>query len=399
VQKVRRLGGVRSIAVLSAEVLLTFALIVIPMSIPPPALLVKELPYAALTSGKWNDSFPVWSPNGKLLAFMSEQAKPAGIYVLTLADQASKRITPKGVEADNPSWSPDSLGVAYWTKTGSRGDINIAFVFNSSIFSMTSGAYQVPRQQPRWSPDGTRLLFFVSDGVDQLLSVEIATKKVKVVAEVSGGNYTADWLSNSKVIYTSSVQGFSQIWWADLASGTRGVLIGGNATFVSTALAPRAGRFTYITDLVPDYRWDLGDPFYYRQGDFNIWAANLDGTNTSFQFGLVPEAEGSVNLLNFPFIPAPISPNQMPALAPDGSFVAFIADNVLYGESLYLWKEGTPMGTTGSVGPTNSTLSSPSWASDSIHLAFVASINGFNHIFSLDVSKIGMMVQFGANPG
>ena len=98
-------------------------------------------------------------------------------------------------------------------------------------------------------------------------------------------------------------------------------------------------------------------------------------------------------------IPAPIPTNQTPALSPDGKFVAFIADNILYGECLYLWKEGTPEGTTGSVGLTNSTLSAPAWNPDSVHLAFVATINGFSKIYSIDTSKVGIMIQYGANPG
>ena len=74
-----------------------------------------------LTSGEGNDLSPVWSPDGKWLAFVSKRSSDSAnqLYVIAPDGGEARRLTgvPTGVSA--PKWFPDSQKIAFissvWT--------------------------------------------------------------------------------------------------------------------------------------------------------------------------------------------------------------------------------------------------------------------------------------------
>lgn len=71
-----------------------------------------------LTSGEANDSSPVWSPDGALIAFVSQRGddKQPQLYVIPFDGGEARRVTniPTGVMA--PKWFPDSRRIAFLTQ-------------------------------------------------------------------------------------------------------------------------------------------------------------------------------------------------------------------------------------------------------------------------------------------
>jgi Tol biopolymer transport system component len=84
------------------------------------------------------------------------------------------------------------------------------------------------------------------------------------------------------------------------------------------------------------------------------------------------------------------------AWSSEGRLLAYTASTSLYGTCLYLWEEGTGTGSVGSVGPVNSSVTSPTWSPDNVNVAFAAIVGGHSHIYVLDTSKVGIVPQFGA---
>jgi hypothetical protein len=121
------------------------------------ALLVLALPASAarlpvLASHAW---WPVFSPNGKLVAFTTVNGQ-GRVFTLEVVNAGTKRVTQlaRGSYQLFPSWSPDSTRVAYQ----SAGRVWTVGVDGKGRRAVHAGLY------PAWSPDG-RTIAYVENGV------------------------------------------------------------------------------------------------------------------------------------------------------------------------------------------------------------------------------------------
>jgi Tol biopolymer transport system component len=94
-----------------------------------------------------------WSPRGDKIAFVSRRDGNLGIYVMNTDGTGQHRLTRNTVRDGNPVWSPD----------GRR----IAFESNWQVYVMNadgSGQQRLTRNEglnlrPAWSPDGQTIAF------------------------------------------------------------------------------------------------------------------------------------------------------------------------------------------------------------------------------------------------
>jgi dipeptidyl aminopeptidase/acylaminoacyl peptidase len=66
-----------------------------------------------LTTHPANDGSPVWSPDGKTVAFISARSGGSQIWLLSLAGGEPRQFTTLSTEADQPVWSPDGKSIAF----------------------------------------------------------------------------------------------------------------------------------------------------------------------------------------------------------------------------------------------------------------------------------------------
>ena len=74
-------------------------------------------------AGAWGGG-PVWSPNGKLIAFESDRAGKPEIFTLTLATGRIRRVTSSSGSNVTPAISPDGKRIAF-SSNRSGGDFDI----------------------------------------------------------------------------------------------------------------------------------------------------------------------------------------------------------------------------------------------------------------------------------
>src|SRR5690606_9644914 len=98
---------------------------------------------------------PVWSPNGRMLAFMSERSGQWNIYVYNFQSGETTLMTPYcATHCRWPDWSPRGTYLAYST-TVSRTDMGSNEIWFLELESRTSELFLSGGVgRPTWSADG-----------------------------------------------------------------------------------------------------------------------------------------------------------------------------------------------------------------------------------------------------
>lgn len=141
-----------------------------------------------LTSTREDESSPCWSPDGQTLCFASRQTGRASLYTMPAAGGAMKRLRTENVASvTEPDWSPDGKNIAFTTTTGG---------FHICTVPAQGGAAEVvvPGEYPSWSPNSRTLILSRRNGNRYVLSLlDVPTKKVKDIGQISGNASQPDW--------------------------------------------------------------------------------------------------------------------------------------------------------------------------------------------------------------
>ena len=141
-----------------------------------------------LTFHESRDIWPAWSPNGKWIAFISERDGEMDIYRMDADGENLKRLTNRG-GCKKPAWSPDSQSIAFSAK---RKDAEIgSFIYVMSaegkglkpLADTSSGVCA-------WSPDGKEIAFVPPNnavGGFALFSIDIRGKNMRQLTRLYKG--------------------------------------------------------------------------------------------------------------------------------------------------------------------------------------------------------------------
>jgi Tol biopolymer transport system component len=118
---------------------------------------------AKLTNNPATDVYPSWSPDGRKIAFMRDDALVTNnglnevIYVMNADGTGQKRLTNTGVDF-YPAWSPDGSKIAFVSgRAGGSHDIFIMDADGGNVRRLTNNGRI--NFSPFWSPDGTEVAF------------------------------------------------------------------------------------------------------------------------------------------------------------------------------------------------------------------------------------------------
>jgi eukaryotic-like serine/threonine-protein kinase len=146
---------------------------------------------------------PSWSPDGQRIAYHSKRR--GGIWVVPALGGATRQITEFGAR---PAWSPDGSLIAF--QSGSLGEIFTSRTISPSAIWIVPAQGGTPKQisqpgnpsgghaSPSWSPDGKRIAFEVSDFIF-VTSWSVAVDGASPKKITNGGDPT--YSSDGKFIY------------------------------------------------------------------------------------------------------------------------------------------------------------------------------------------------------
>ena len=219
------------------------------------------------------EDYPTWSPDGRTVAYESNQAGDWDIWVSQIGGGAVNRT------ADHPgtdryaSWSPSGAQIAFWSERDGGGYYVMPAVGGSATrlasTPVVDYAYHSP---PVWSQDGTELAYVQYEIVESALvpSFEIVDTVTRQTRRVSlpGAQETRldlSWTRDGRYIaYVDAAQQFAE-------------------TTQLFVLRLRDGESIAVTDAgfnVRSPRWSLdGRALYYtanRIGAADLWLQRMD---------------------------------------------------------------------------------------------------------------------------
>ena len=115
-----------------------------------------------LTNSPGNDIFPVWSPDGKKIAYISGNLGDGNsleVFVMNADGSNPKNLTKnRAEEFEWPAWSPDGKKIAFQSYRDFNGEIYVMDADGGNPKNLTK-APGVGDGSPAWSPDGKKIAF------------------------------------------------------------------------------------------------------------------------------------------------------------------------------------------------------------------------------------------------
>jgi Tol biopolymer transport system component len=124
-----------------------------------------------LTSDAFYESDPVWSPDGRQIAYASDKAGTTRLFVMDLASGQARQVGSGDGAQLSPAWSPDGARLAYQTDAGETRILDLASGESRAVIPASDSP-----SRPSWSADGkTIVVAAVSQRRNRILAVDVAS--------------------------------------------------------------------------------------------------------------------------------------------------------------------------------------------------------------------------------
>jgi len=146
---------------------------------------------------------PAWSPDGNRIGFEGFKGGFTDLYVYNLETKETDRLMSDRYNDNNPSWSPDGKRIAFSSDRPVGGDKTDEFEYgNYNIFIYNLESEEIEHvtddpysnTQPAFSPDGERIAFVSNkNGINNICIHEIETGMTFPVTDVISGLFSPTW--------------------------------------------------------------------------------------------------------------------------------------------------------------------------------------------------------------
>jgi Tol biopolymer transport system component len=326
-----------------------------------------------LVSHPANESRPIYSPDGRRLAFISTRTGNGDIYLLTLDTGDLKRLTFDDANDQLDAWSADGKWIYFSSSSRDISGMNDIFRVSSdggtpmqvSADRYTTEHFSAP------SPDGNSVAFtghgfglaqWWRKGHSHIDESEIwlmrfgGTPSYERISDGGAKEVWPMWSKDGRSLYYISDRSGAQNIWAQ-------------------ELGHKARMITHFTDgrtLWPNISYDGRTIVFNR--DFQIWQLDTENGRAS-AVNITRRGASSGTAVEHLRLTDGVS--EM-ALAPDGKKIAFIVHGEVFAASV------TDGGDAARVTSTPAEESQVAWSTDSRRLVYVSDRDGPTHLFLYD---------------
>ena len=312
-----------------------------------------------LTSGASDDFNPVWSPDGRFVAFIRQTSQGNGYYQVASLGGPERKIADLFVpldynEGSGMDWAPDGKNLVVADRmTPDASKLGLLSISTEDgqrkVIATPAGPYVAT---PKISPDGKTIAFFQGKG---FLSYDI------YLVPYSGGEVTRltndnraegglGWTPDGEqLVFSSDRSGVSGLWRISTKGGSPEPISGSGENAGSLSVSRKGGRLAYVS----------------QREDYNVYRA--PGPNASGS-PAAPSAIIASTMLD-------ISPNY----SPDGKRIAFASNR---GGPTEIWvsdSDGSNPVQLTSLGASDS--GTPRWSPDAKWIAFDSRKEGHADVY------------------
>jgi dipeptidyl aminopeptidase/acylaminoacyl peptidase len=122
--------------------------------------------------------YPRWSPDGKWIAFLSQQEGHDDLWLVKPDGSGLRQITRLGYDIGWPAWSPDGKSIACTVDRAGAFDLVLVDPESGRATDLRTGSGV--HSNPNWSPDGKFLTFEYESPIQppDIFRIDVATKQV-----------------------------------------------------------------------------------------------------------------------------------------------------------------------------------------------------------------------------
>jgi dipeptidyl aminopeptidase/acylaminoacyl peptidase len=209
---------------------------------------IEEFRPVQLTEGPGSNSLPCWSPDGSQIAFIHgvDEGK-SDLFATSPTNYEIRRLTELGKGGFcGLSWSPNGNHLAFSSNYEGSFDIYVVQSDGKGMHRLTSGSEN--DFDPRWSPDGRRLLFYsrLSKGPMGRYEMRLINRDgagLQAIGPEANRNAWGSWSTDGKIIaFGSNKCGCFRIGLLDLQTNETNWLTGKESNCWTPVWSPDGTR-------------------------------------------------------------------------------------------------------------------------------------------------------------
>jgi Tol biopolymer transport system component len=161
------------------------------------------------------DSAPSWSPDGNQIAFVSNRDGTPAVYVMPALTGPARKLA--GPTFGKPQWSPSGTELAYLVAAPRRTEVEIVSLGTQATRRVTLEVGEMSAMDLSWSPDGRFFAYAVGAGTRSLVSqvwlLPLAGGPAVPITDGLNNDRWPTWAADARSLFLTSDRGGDTDLW------------------------------------------------------------------------------------------------------------------------------------------------------------------------------------------